>query len=536
MSRILLIIFILIPYLLFGYEVMVPQKEQLIIQLAQASKPIEKIDVLRGLVNYYQNRDNKIALEYTCEISDFIEAMPQDSLAAAEYSKTSIMFFQFGIYDQALSMLLRALDIYTNLDDRKAIMSAQNNLGGVYLRIDKVDEALFYFMNALTNYKKNSSKDGAADSLLYTIYNNIGLVYECKQDCDSSLYYLNKAYSMIDTSNYYKLGQCCNNIARVHLNRDDLDKSLYYGNKALNYRSAICDYEGMAKSAIVVANAYMRAGDLDSALKYANEAESITDRHRSLVNRCNALELLSDIYEWKKEYKLANRYIRELLKSRINIINDSIISRSNRIDFEYKMGKRIAEINLENEKSSHRFQTYLVLVISLVIILIILYALIYNRNRRIKLEKESLIYDLEYKNKKLATNVMFLMKNSEMVKNVISRLIKLKLKAKREVASEIDSIRFDMENSLKGDLWNEFNMHFNEVHFKFYNKLKEYCSELSPNEIKLCALLRLNLSSKEIAAIRGISVKSVEVMRVRLRKKLQLSNTDTNLVSFLADF
>lgn len=132
--------------------------------------------------------------------------------------------------------------------------------------------------------------------------------------------------------------------------------------------------------------------------------------------------------------------------------------------------------------------------------------------------------------------MMYLMRNTDLIREVTERLIKLKPKLKSENSDVIKDIILSLESLLKNDLWSEFETHFNRVHLDFYKKLKSSCPDLTPTELKLCAFLRLNMSSKEISSISGITVKSVEVMRGRVRKKLNISNTDINLINFLSDF
>ena len=84
-------------------------------------------------------------------------------------------------------------------------------------------------------------------------------------------------------------------------------------------------------------------------------------------------------------------------------------------------------------------------------------------------------------------------------------------------------------------MWEEFETRYQQVHEGFYEKIRERFPDLSPTEEKLCALLRLGMSSKEIAELSQQSVKSVEVARSRLRKKLNLTNTNVNLSTFLAN-
>ena len=82
--------------------------------------------------------------------------------------------------------------------------------------------------------------------------------------------------------------------------------------------------------------------------------------------------------------------------------------------------------------------------------------------------------------------------------------------------------------------WNLFETSFNDTHENFFKKLKVEHPDLVPNDLKLCAYLRMNMSSKEIASMLNISVRGVEIRRYRLRKKLDLVH-DKNLVEFLIE-
>ncbi|MGX9987466.1 helix-turn-helix transcriptional regulator [Soonwooa purpurea] len=83
------------------------------------------------------------------------------------------------------------------------------------------------------------------------------------------------------------------------------------------------------------------------------------------------------------------------------------------------------------------------------------------------------------------------------------------------------------------DVWTEFETHFTKVHPNFYAKLSHQFPNLTPNEKKMCAFLRLNMSTKDISAITQQSVNSIMVSRSRLRKKLKIQGEEQNLINFL---
>jgi DNA-binding NarL/FixJ family response regulator len=82
--------------------------------------------------------------------------------------------------------------------------------------------------------------------------------------------------------------------------------------------------------------------------------------------------------------------------------------------------------------------------------------------------------------------------------------------------------------------WAQFSQHFDEVHNNFLRNLKKLFPDLTTTDLKLCAYLRINLTTKEIAQSMGISVRGVETSRYRLRKKLNIAG-ETPLYDFLID-
>ena len=82
------------------------------------------------------------------------------------------------------------------------------------------------------------------------------------------------------------------------------------------------------------------------------------------------------------------------------------------------------------------------------------------------------------------------------------------------------------------DEWNRFETHFEQTHQDYLKRLKSDYPHLTQSDLKLCAYMRLNISSKQIAQLLNISLRGVEVRRYRLRKRLNLS-TEENLYEFL---
>jgi DNA-binding CsgD family transcriptional regulator len=103
---------------------------------------------------------------------------------------------------------------------------------------------------------------------------------------------------------------------------------------------------------------------------------------------------------------------------------------------------------------------------------------------------------------------------------------------KKDIHQLLNLVNFDVK--LDED-WEHFAHHFDQVHVDFLKNLRERFPQLSASDLKLCAYLRMNLSTKEIAPLLNISVRGVEGSRYRLRKKLDLPN-DANLTDFILRF
>ncbi len=147
----------------------------------------------------------------------------------------------------------------------------------------------------------------------------------------------------------------------------------------------------------------------------------------------------------------------------------------------------------------------------------------------IKLRNEKLEQDMANKNRELAVSTMSLIKKNEFLTSIKDELKKSEGSSK--VKSVINTIDKDINEE---DNWKFFKKAFSNADKDFFKKIKAVHPELTSNDLKLCAYLRLNLSSKEIAPLLNISVKSVEIKRYRLRKKMDLDR-ETNLTEYILD-
>ncbi|TZF83156.1 transcriptional regulator [Pedobacter sp. BS3] len=161
---------------------------------------------------------------------------------------------------------------------------------------------------------------------------------------------------------------------------------------------------------------------------------------------------------------------------------------------------------------------------------------ILNEQKIMHLKNEQLQADLASKNREIANSAMNIASKNELLHKIKNELHNIKAESKGKLSdNELRKIHKVIDEGLndKRD-WNLFEKSFNEAHENFFKKLKAGHPDLVPNDLKLCAYLRMNMSSKEIASLLNITVRGVEIRRYRLRKKLNLEH-DKNLVEFLIE-
>ena len=124
---------------------------------------------------------------------------------------------------------------------------------------------------------------------------------------------------------------------------------------------------------------------------------------------------------------------------------------------------------------------------------------------------------------------------NEALAEIADKLMKVRNDAvKDETRLAIKKIAIELQKSTDHEIWDEFEVRFKQVHNDFYDKLMLKFPNLSPSEQRLSAFLRLNMTTKEISELTGQRPESLDTARVRLRKKLGISNTRINLVNFLS--
>jgi len=154
-----------------------------------------------------------------------------------------------------------------------------------------------------------------------------------------------------------------------------------------------------------------------------------------------------------------------------------------------------------------------------------------------KLQNEKLLAEVSHKNMQLADSTISIIRKNEVLIEIKTELEKQKEElGSRYPARYLQRLSTLIEKNISNDNdWEIFEALFDQAHENFFKRLKQSFPDLTQSDLKLCAYLKLNLSSKEIAPLLNISIRGVEIRRYRLRKRLALKGED-NLVEYIMQF
>lgn len=363
---------------------------------------------------------------------------------------------------------------------------------GNYMNINAYDTASMYIDTVMKRANSNHDK-AMALALKGCNLNGLERYNEAKM-------YLKKCLSMPESNHNQIELYCCGHISISYYQLEEYDSAFYY---------------------------------IDEAFNKAKEYDFLDWQIYSLEQKCDFLreqEMYKDFADNIIIYNKLNDSLKEL--QNLNDL-DKIMLRKQYKEMEEQLQKKIEE----NRIKQYKLVIFIIILAASATIAITL--LLLNRKNILlkskKIKEEALSKELEMRNRELASNVVILMKKNEVFADIVKRLHTIKDNAvKDETKDAIDRITKDIEKTIEGKFWEEFEMRFKNVHSDFYNRLMKKYPDLTPSEVRLCSFLKLDLSTKDISSITGQSVPSIEKARNRLRKKFGIATGENiNMSGFI---
>lgn len=514
--------------------------KELIDNLNAVDSHEKKAALCQKIALQLQNSDWERAVKYIelAEIEAKKTAKAEEALAEV-YITSGKIYGSKDVLDISLQYYLKAYDIYKEENNKEAAAKVENNLAILYAKTNNQEKALQFFLSV---YKYQKAKKNEVE--LVKILNNIGTLY-LQKNPDSSLHYYQKANLLISRLKDDKFTvYIYTNLARAYFLKKDKIKTAFYFEKALRLTDSISDNSLKSFVNESYAEYNLAENKFESTIAHAKLALELNKDKLFGFSSMRLNKMLYEAYLKKLDYKNAVHYFQQYNKisDSINVEQKAVNLERIKLEQDYKVKNKIR--TLEEEKT--RFRYYFAGLILVVGILILIILLIKYRNKNIKnqLEREKLKakerelkQSLEAKNMVLVGKAMSEIHRTDNINEILTDLKMIKLKtASKELQQAIDIVLKRLEKDLNTDIWKEFEISFEQVHKSFFDKLTIDYPELTPKERRLCALLYLDLTTKEISQITGQSFKSIENARTRLRKKFDLTNEKVNLSTYLNSF
>ncbi|KAB1065594.1 tetratricopeptide repeat protein [Salibacter halophilus] len=440
-------------------------------------------------------------------------------------------------FHTAAQYYLRALRLLGD-GSRMATVRATlfSNLGTIYKQLNEPEKASHYYRQALGGFREIDDYTGVS-----SVLNNLGSLYLNKSQSDSSDYYLQKAKSVaVDHNDSVSLAYALLNLGQLN----NLESHYAIAEDQLRAASSIFEKkrytEKQAESEYNLTQSLISQGKLKAAEKRLRPAIQIIRDYNIETSHVEAFKVLKELLKAYGKTDEALSLSDSILiweTDRIAIEKQRLVEDlSARYELEQKERKiELQELKIqtaENEAQTQRILKKRWIYLSVgggVVVLFLVISIIQFRkrsslNKRLQeaqLKNEKLINNelktnIKAKNEELARLGIYLSERNELLKDILESIKKINDPKAKSVGLKI-----------KQYLNSEVEMHsfFEEVKKQmktFYNNLSSKYPDFTQKDLRLCALIKLGLSSKEIASIFNISTKSVDMHRYRVRKKMDL--------------
>lgn len=439
-----------------------------------------------------------------------------------------------GRYNECLEVHMKSLKLKEEIGDTEESLAASYwNIGNIQGDIENYDISNEYYNKAKVIYKKLDLQDDLA-----TINVNLAINLKGQKRYEKAKSLLFEAVTFYKEKQYNNdLAGAYDNIGWIYAQQDSLDIAEEYYNMAVEISKQYGETSLIGLNYRHLGELYNKKGEYRKALSYMEDALKIAEETGTRKKKIGDLLEISKAYAGLGRYKKAYEYHTDYHKLHDEILGEENIKKMNELEVQYQTEKKEKEliikqneIKLLEERKQKAENEKIFLLISLIGATALAIAVVYGLRQKIKrnkIEHEKLDNDLAFKEKELTTHALHLAHKNEVLLDLKAQLKELKSESpnSKNYQKVINTINLDINNDSN---WEQFRTYFEDVHKDFNSKIMKNYPEVSTNDLRLMSLLKMNLSSKEIANILNISVEGVKKARYRLRKKLNL-NTEESL-------
>lgn len=532
------------------------------------AKDTARLEILRQLYIEYIYVDYQKAKAYLEEERELLSKLDRPDLVARFKNEEGIYYSVVSENEKALATFKEARDRYQELGDQERVSALLNNMSNCERRMGRYPEALELQMQSLKikeelnvdmdklsasywnignitgdigNYEESNvwyrKAEAYYDSVdfeydLARVRYNIGLNLKEMDSLDQALPLFEMAMDYYEANNFYNdLAGGLDNIGEIYYDQERYDKAQSVLERSLQISEVNGEKSLIGLTKRKLGLVYLKQGKLrqaESNIKDALEIAQGTQTRKTMINDYKAL---AQVYQAQGRLNLALDEFMTYDSLKSVVWSEENIEKLNELEIKYQTEKKEKELALQDkqiailksEAATVRLQRF-GLIAGILLLGLIFGTLYYGQRQKIqrqKLEREKLDAELEFKRKELTSFTLQLSHKNEILEDLKDKIKALKANVPdtRQYNRLINAIDINIKDDTN---WENFKRRFEEVHKDFNKNIKQAYPKITSNELRLMALLKMNLSSKEIATLLNISQEGVKKARQRLRKKLAL--------------
>jgi len=406
------------------------------------------------------------------------------------HNSIGVAWFEVGHHGRALEHYQTSRRLFESLGNRQGLLFANNNIGTVYLAIDEVLKAYEHFL-------RNTDLMSAGEQSIESLVHDVNLA--------TALFRMNRITEGHERANKAladsrALRTTSHEAYLLHLIGgfvQDIDQRLEYFSQALELTRKSGDPTRVS-IATSIGLALMESGRHDEARELLLATLEETERIGDLKTLADIHSALSRLFERVGDAAQA-------------LTHHKTFTRLNEELHGQEQQRRIAEMEMRAEIEQA------------------------ERDREIlRLEKLRLEQEMAHKTLELTAMTLHLIEKNQFLKSLKSDIAQTTQESEPTDRSAMKGLLRRVQGNLHAQRdWKAFETQFESIHQDFLHKVATLCPSLSRTELRVCALLKLNMSSKDVADILSVSVRTAENHRYKIRKKLGLAD-DINISTYFA--
>lgn len=428
-------------------------------------------------------------------------------------------------YIEQYKNYLKLLSEFESFNDVKYQADINRWLGILMSELGENEKALEYLLKANSLYEKTNQRERIATNMISIaiVYNSIGRKEEAVNILENTL---RRTDINLDTSDMIAIYTSLNN-ALINL-----EKKIDYAKEA--YLLAILYKNDYMKNItrLNMGVSYLLNNRLDSAKNcfedvyfYAVENKN----HRLLLP---SLYNLSLVYDKKGVWREAYSYLTQYLHVKDSLQGSGKISEINKIEASIAIKEYQNQLIIADQKSELRRKQVLITIlvaIGLVLgsLLVLLYILQKKKITESQLKNEelhskNLQQEVDFQNRELSSTTLILSEKNGILNSLLAQMERFRNEKEMSNSCELALRKLITDNLRSENEWESFKLHFDKVHPDFFYKLKNLSPNLSENELRLCAYIRIGMTSKQIGQMISVLPATINTNRYLLRKKFGL--------------